>query len=238
MKLCPFMICPHIPADVRPDYECSDRVLIASNLFDAYKMGIWQSRLIHIQNTKGESIAGFIQNVHTEPDICYIPSWMYRQLTEYTIQSMAELKTSECDRLVFEPLTYEFIESESWKIQLANGISKFQTLIPGSQIYILFNGSMYPVRIQELFPKTECVAYKIKKNVLCDVVISNPTISKIDTPDIPYLVFPRKPKHSILPFSGRGYVLGGPAPPKAKTPAQMGYEAVLRRLRTSKASKN
>lgn len=231
MKLCPFMVCPHIPAELRPDYECSDRVLIASNVFDSFKMGIWQSRLIHIQNTKGESIAGFIQNVHPEPDICYIPSWMYRQLTGYTINSMVELKTSECDRLVFEPLTYELIETESWKIQLADGISKFQTLIPGSQIYILFNGSMYPIRIQELFPKTDTIAYKIKKNVLCDVVITNPTISKIDdVPDIPFLVYPRKPKNSILPFSGRGYVLGGPAPPKTKTAAQMGHEAAIRRL--------
>lgn len=231
MKICPFMICPHLPAELRLEYECSDRILMASNLFDRYKMGIWQSRLIHIQNPKGESIAGYIHNVHPEPDICYIPSWMYRQLTEYTIQSIVELKTNECDRLVFEPMTYEFIETESWKLQLANGISKFQTLIPGSQIYILFNDVLYPLRIQELYPKSDCMAYKIKKNVLCDVVITNPTISKMDdTPDIPYLVYPRKIKPPVLPFSGRGFVLGGQAPPKTKTPAHMSYDAVLRRL--------
>jgi hypothetical protein len=127
-------------------------------------------------------------------------------------------------------MTYEFIETESWKEQLSNCISKFQTLIPGSQIYILFNGSMYPLRIQELFPQSDCVAYKIKKNVLCDVVITNPTISKMDdTPDIPFLVYPRKTKPTVLPFSGRGRVLGGQAPSKTKTPAQMSYEAVLRR---------
>jgi hypothetical protein len=232
MKICPFMTCPHIPAELRAEYECSDKLLIASNIFDIFKMGIWQSRLIHIQNSKGESVAGYIQNVHPEPDVCYIPSWMYRQVTTFDIQSIVELKTQTCDRLVFEPMTYEFIETDSWKEQLSNSISKFQTLIPGSQIYIQFNGSMYPLRIQELFPKSDCVAYLIKKNVLCDVVITNPTVSKVDdTPDIPFLIYPRKPKFTVLPFSGRGHVLGGAVPNKTKTPAQMSYEAVLRRLR-------
>jgi hypothetical protein len=205
---------------------------MASNLFDVHRMGLWPSRLVHIQNSKNESIAGFIQNVHPDVDICYVPTWMYRQLSAFDIKTMVELKTTECDRLVFEPLNYDFIETESWKNQLSNTIAKFQTLIPGSQIYIPFNGTMYPLRIQELFPKSDCVAYKIKKNVLCDVVITNPTISRTDdTPDIPFLLYPQKPKSNVLPFSGRGFVLGGHAPPKTKSPAHMSYEAVLHRLR-------
>ena len=232
MKLCPFMICPHIPAESRLEYECSDRILVASNLFHDLKMGIWQSRLIHIQNTNNESVAGFIFNIHPEPNIIYVPSWMYRLLSTYEAKTLVELKTVECDRIVFEPNTRELTDTENWKDQLAVQVSRYTTLMPKSQIYILFNENMYPIRIDELFPKSECVAYKIKKNAVCDVFISTPTIlpSDEDTPDIPFLVFPKKKKRTILPFTGRGFVLGGPAPPKHVVPAKMSYEAVLRRL--------
>ena len=103
--------------------------------------------------------------------------------------------------------------------------------MPKSQIYIQLNGNMYPIRIDKLVPQSDCVAYKIKKNVLCDVVISAPSItSEEDTPDIPFLVYPKKKKPTVLPFTGRGFVLGGPTPPKNLVPAQMSYAALLRRL--------
>ena len=224
------MICPHIPAESRAEYECSDRILVASNLFHELKMGIWQSRLIHIQNTNNESVAGFIYNIHPEPSVLYIPSWMYRLLSTYEAKTLVELKTVECDRIVFEPHTRELMDTENWKEQLAVQVSKYTTLIPNSQVYIQLNGNMYPLRINKLFPQSDCMAYKIKKNVLCDVVISAPTINVEDTPDIPFLVFPRKKKPTVLPFTGRGFVLGGPAPPKNLTPVQMSYAALLRRL--------
>jgi hypothetical protein len=231
MKICPYMICLHIPAAERMDYECSDRILVASNLFHDFKMGIWQSRLIHIQNTNNESIAGFIFNLHPEPNVIYIPSWMYRMLSAYEALRLVELKTVECDRIMFEPNTKEFNETENWNEQLTLHISRYITLMPKSQIYIQFNGNMYPIRINELFPKSDCVAYKIKKNSICDVFISTPTIMhEEDIPDIPFLVFPKKKKRTILPFSGRGIVLGGNAPPKNQSPSQMSYEAILRRL--------
>ena len=233
MKVCPFMICPHIPAAERMVYECSDRILIAANLFQEHKMGMWQSRLIHITNSNNESIAGFIFNVHPDPDVIYVPSWMYRVLSIVTDVRVVELKTLECERIVFESHTREFIDTENWKEQLADHISKFATLLPNSQIYIPFNGNMYGVRIVELFPKSDCVAYKIKKGAACDVAIAAPTIlpTEDDTPDIPFLVFPRrKKKPTVLPFTGRGFVLGGPAPPKLCVPAQMSYAAVLRRM--------
>jgi hypothetical protein len=224
------MICPHIPAESRAEYECSDRILVASNLFHDLKMGIWQSRLIHIQNSNNESIAGYIFNIHPEPNILYIPSWMYRMLNAYEAKTLVELKTVECDRIVFEPNTREFTNTLNWKEQLAIQISKYTTLMPKSQVYIQLNGNMYPIRIDNLFPKSDCIAYKIKKNVLCDIVISAPTINVEDTPDIPFLVFPKKKKPSFLSFIGNGIVLGGPSPPKNKTPAQMSYMAVLQRL--------
>jgi nicotinamide mononucleotide adenylyltransferase len=221
----------HIPAAERMEYECSDRILVAANLFQEYKMGIWQSRLIHIINSNNESIAGFIFNVHPEPDIIYVPSWMYRVLSIVTDVKVAELKTVECERIVFEPLTREFSNTENWKEQLVEQMSKFITLIPNSQVYIQFNGSMYTIRIVELSPKSDCVAYKIKKNAECDVFITTPTITpEEDIPDIPFLLFPRRKKRTIMPFTGRGYVLGGQAPPKDCIPAKMSYEAVLRRM--------
>lgn len=233
MKIHPFMICPHIPAESRIEYECSDRILIATNLFEQYKMGIWQSRLIHIQNSINESIAGYIYNLHPEPDIIYVPTWMYGLLSIHTHISCAELKISDCERIVFEPLTHEFVDTESWKEQLTEAISKYITLIPNSNIYMVLNGSMYTLRIKELHPKTDCLAYKIKKNSVCDVVIAAPTIAytEDDTPDIPFLVYPRRnKKRTIIPFSGCGRVVGGPKPPMDCTPAQMSYNAVLKRL--------
>ena len=231
MKVCPFMICPHIPADERVQYECSDRVLVAANLFHEHKMGIWQSRLIHITNSNNESIAGFIFNVHPEPDKLYVPTWMYRILSVVTDVKVVELKTVECERIVFEPLTREFIDTEDWKEQLGTQVSAYTTLLPKSQIYIHFNGSMYSIRISELFPTSDCVAYKIKKNAVCDVFIATPTIMPDDdVPDIPFLLFPRRKKRNVLPFTGRGFVLGGPAPPKDRVPAQMSYAAVLQRM--------
>ena len=231
MKVCPFMICPHIPAAERMQYECSDRILVAANLFQEHKMGMWQSRLIHVTNSNNESIAGFIFNVHPEPDIIYVPSWMYRVLSVVTDVRVVELKTVECERIVFEPLTKEFINTENWKEQLVTHVSAYATLLPNSQIYIPFNGSMYSIRIAELFPKSDCVAYKIKKGAVCDVFITTPTIIPDENvPDIPFLVFPRRKKRTILPFTGRGFVLGGPAPPKNGVPAQMSYAAVLRRM--------
>lgn len=225
------MICLHIPRAERMEYECSDRILVASNLFEEHKMGVWQSRLIHITNTNNESIAGFIFNVHPEPDIIYVPSWMYRLLSIVTDIKVVELKTIECERIVFEPLTHEFIDTENWKDQLADHMSKFATLLPNSQIYIPFNGSMYNIRIVELFPKSDYVAYKIKKNAICDVFIATPTITpEEDVPDIPFLLYPRRKKRTILPFTGRGYVLGGPKPPKHQMPSQMSYSAALQRL--------
>jgi nicotinamide mononucleotide adenylyltransferase len=225
------MICPHIPVEERMEYECSDRVLVAANIFRDYKLGIWQSRLIHITNKNEESVAGFIHNVHPESDIVYIPSWMYRLLNVVTDVEITELKTVECGRIVFEPSTREFNNTENWKEQLIDHISNFTTLIPNSQIYIPLNGNMYSIRIVELFPKSDCVAYKIKKNAICDVFITTPTINyEDDIPDIPFLVFPRRKKRTVLPFTGRGCVLGGPMSPKDRLPAQMSYAAVLRRL--------
>lgn len=232
MKVCPFMICPHIPAESRAEYECSDRILVAANVFNDYKMGIWQSRLIHITNSNNESIAGFIYNLHPEPNILYVPSWMYRVLSIVNDVNVVELKTIECDRISFEPLTREFIDTEDWKEQLGDQISSFSTLLPNSQIYIQFNNQMYSIRIVELFPKSDCVAYKIKKNAVCDVYIAAPAVlpPDEDVPDIPYLLYPRKKKRNVLPFTGRGYVLGGPAPPKDRAPAKMSYAALLGRL--------
>jgi hypothetical protein len=215
------------------EYECTDRILVAANLFEQYKMGIWQSRLIYIQNSINEAIAGYIYNLHPEPDILYVPTWMYRLFTIHTSLSLAELKISECDRIVFEPFTHEFVETESWKEQLSIAISKYITLIPNSQIYIPLNGSIYPLRIKELHPVSDCIAYKIKKNSICDVSIAAPTIAytEDDTPDIPFLVYPRRnKKRTIIPFSGCGRIVGGPSPPKDCTPAQMSYAAVLQRL--------
>ena len=231
MKVCPFMICPHIPAMERMQYECSDRVLVATNLFQEHKMGIWQSRLIHITNSNNESIAGFIFNVHPDPDTIYVPSWMYRVLSIVTDVRVVELKTVECDRIVFEPLTREFIDTENWKEQLGTQMSCYATLLPNSQVYIPLNGNMYSIRIVEMFPKSDCVAYKLKKNAVCDVCIATPSIMpEEDIPDIPFLLFPKRKKRTVLPFTGRGYVLGGPTPPKDRVPAQMSYAAVLRRM--------
>jgi hypothetical protein len=114
------------------------------------------------------------------------------------------------------------------------------TLIPNSQITILFNNSIYPIRIVKLLPSSDGVAYKIKKNGVCDVQFSKPTVQTIDdtTPDIPYLLYPKKPKRRVLPFTGRGYVLGGPLPPTYATPAQMSHMAVLRRLGRIRMLKN
>jgi hypothetical protein len=156
---------------------------------------------------------------------------MYRMLSAYEAKTLVELKTVECDRIVFEPNTKEFNETENWKEQLAVHVSRYTTLMPKSQIYIQFNGNMYPLCIDELFPKSDFIAYKIKKNAVCDIFISTPTkIHEEDIPDIPFLVFPKKKKRTILPFTGRGFVLGGPAPPKNLSPAKMSYEALLRRL--------
>lgn len=233
MKIHPFMICPHITPEERIEYECSDRILVATNLFEEYKMGIWQSRLIHIQNSINESIAGYIHNLHPEPDIFYVPTWMYGLLSIHSAETVAELKISDCERIVFEPSTHEFVDTESWKEQLTNAISKYITLIPNSNIYMVLNGSIYKMRIKELFPKSDCFAYKIKKNSICDVSIAAPTNAYIekDEPEIPFLVYPRrKKKRTIIPFSGRGHVVGGIAPPKHVKPAQMSYYAILERL--------
>jgi hypothetical protein len=232
MKVCSFMICPHIPAESRMEYECSDRILVAANLFNEHKMGVWQSRLIHIINSNNESIAGFIFNIHSESDIIYVPSWMYRVLSIVTDVKVGELKSIECKRITVEPLTREFINTENWKEQLSEQLSKFATLLPNSQVYIPFNGNMYTIRIVELFPKSDCVAYIIKKNSECDVFIATPTVTPDeDLPDIPFLVFPRRKKRTIMPFTGRGYVLGGPAPPKQRPPVQMSYAAALKRMK-------
>ena len=231
MKVCPFMICPHIPAASRMEYECSDRILVAANLFNEHKMGLWQSRLIHIINSNNESIAGFIFNVHSEYDIIYVPSWMYRVLSIVTDVKVGELKSIECERIIVEPLTCEFVNTENWKEQLSEQMSNFATLLPNSQVYIPFNGSMYAIRIVELFPKSDCVAYKIRKNAECNVFITTPTITpEEDLPDIPFLIFPRRKKRTIMPFTGRGYVLGGPTPPKHRKPVQMSYTAALKRI--------
>jgi hypothetical protein len=226
------MICPHIPAELRIEYECSDRILVAANLFNEHKMGAWQSRLIHITNSNNESIAGFIFNVQPEPDLIYVPSWMYRVLSLTTDVKVVELKTIECDRIIFEPLTHQFSATDNWKEQLSDQMSKFATLLPNSQVYIPFNESMYTIRIVELLPKSDCVAYKLNKNAECDVFIATPTITpEEDTPDIPFLIFPRRKKRTIMPFTGRGYVLGGPGPPKHCPPAKMSHAAALKRMR-------
>lgn len=234
MKIHPFMICPHIPDELRTEYECSDRILVATNVFEQYKMGIWQSRLIHIQNSINESVAGYIYNLHPEPDVIYIPTWMYGLLSVHNASSLAELKISDCERIVFEPATHEFVDTESWKEQLTNAISKYITLIPNSNIYITLNGSIYKMRIKELSPTSDCIAYKIKKNSVCDVSIAAPTnayVEEDDAPEIPFLVYPRRSKkRTIIPFTGRGRFIGGQAPPKDCTPAQMSYTALLKRL--------
>lgn len=232
MKVAPYMICPHIPNDARLEYECSDRILVAENVFTQYRMGFWPSRCIHIKNQNEESIAGYIYNIHPEHDTIYIPSWMYRLFSSYTDICVSELRFVECDYIEFEPISDELIKTENYKEQLIETVSKYVLLIPNSQITILFNNSIYPIRIVKLTPSSDCVAYKLKKNGVCNVVFNKPTVqtvSNTDVPDIPFLVYPKKPIQRVLPFSGRGYLLGGPQPPKKHTPAQMSYAAALKR---------
>lgn len=223
------MICEFIPNELRIQYECSDRILVASNLFDKYKMGIWQSRLIHIQTKNDESAAGYIYDVHPEEDTIFIPSWMYKLLTNFEINNLVELKTVEIDRIVFEPLRLDFTETDSWKQQLSHTISNYTTLIPKSQIYIPYNQSLYSIKIVDVSPNNNNYpAYIIRKNTECQVFIKAPVQ---EIPDIPFLVFPRRPHLHIIPFSGSGFVVGGQRSPKSQTPASMSYSAALARLR-------
>ncbi len=145
---------------------------------------------------------------------------MYRVLGAYDAHSLSELKTAECTHLMFEPQTYEFINTDSWKTQLATTLSNYSLLIPNTHIHIPFNGALYTLRIVELLPKADCTAYKIKKGVACDVAITNPTRND-EEEVIPFLLYPRRHKPSVQPFTGRGTVLGGGRSPLHVTPGTM-----------------
>lgn len=240
MNVIPFMTCPHIPNEQRMEYECSDRILVAENLFDTHRMGLWPSRCIHIKNKNEESIAGYIYNVHPDNNILYIPTWMYRLLSCYKDVEVAEVRCIECDSIDFEPISDELLKTDNFKEQLIETVSNYTLLIPNSQITILFNNAIYPIRIVKMTPMSDCVAYKLKKSGICNVTFNTPTVQTIDdtTPDIPFLLYPKKPKRRVLPFTGRGYVLGGPTPPKYNTPAQMSHMAILRRSGKLRELKN
>lgn len=157
MRIQPILYLDHLTEEELSENECSDRIWLSKSEFEHWvttaEVGV--VTLLQITNSVQQSAIGFPHCIHhNDPDIVYVPSWMYARLEADETISLSRFQPSMCTGIVLQPHTSDHLTFSDPEISLRNAFEKYACLTPGTDIP-LWIGYPFQVTIAALQPTEE-----------------------------------------------------------------------------------
>jgi len=204
MKVVPFPFCPTVPPTELIHYECSDRLLVPTGLFESYSLPYI---LLHLSNSKGETLSGCVHGKHDAgDDVIFVPSWMFYRLTVSTDIVVTSLKLVRCRHIQLKPPTDAFFKRAGAMSMLNAALLNYKTLTRFTRILIPMGSGAPPefVAIELLHPESCATVFTYNVG---DVGLSILPSVESDLRESDFSYKPR-PCAPIIPFVGERYRVG------------------------------
>ena len=213
MKAQPFSVFPLLTPEQRIDYECSDRILLPKDYFDALEFQM--NDMLLLSNDRGECVYGSVRGTHVaNGNILYMPSWMFYRLSSVEPIHIAICGKSKCTAIQIRPENSPAYARSDYLEQLNSAIVLYHSLMVGVKMPINLNGSIEYITIEELLPSSLKCAHVYDTGPI-DIVLLPPM--RIQKPMFLDKSGGKEPP-SPLAFVGKGAVLGGSdSPPSLGT---------------------
>ena len=208
MKAQPFSVFPLLTPEQRIDYECSDRILLPKDYFDALEFQM--NDMVLLSNDQGECVYGTIRGTYVADDnVLYMPSWMFYRLSTVEPIHISICLKSKCTAIQIRPENSPAYARPDYLEQLNNAIVLYHSLMVGVKIPINLNGSIEYITIEEFLPSVLKYAHVYDAGAIHIVLLGPMRIKK------PMFLYKSGGKETSSPFTfiGKGAILGGSDPP-------------------------
>ena len=224
MRILPLYYLEHLTDEEIAEHECSDRIWLNQSEFEHWLTTTEPGIVTLLQLTNGleQSAIGSPYAVHTntiEPDIVYVPSWMYARLDLDDMVQIHRFQPSLCSGLTIQPHTSDHLTLPDPETALRDAFERYACLTPGMEIP-LWIGHSFHVTIAELTPKSD-TALCIRN---CELALE--LLPPLDTPAQD--VFQEQEQEQEQEETASGIRLGGVVPQLSRR--EIMSEAALRRM--------
>lgn len=209
MRLQPLSVCRIVEPSQLIGLECSDHILIPRTFQQALEYK--QYDLLLLTDVRGKSIHATLFGVHECDDLTlYVPTWMFLQIEIPSHITVSQAPKRTCSSIQVKPHLAAFSKRPDYIQKLNAALMNYGSLTQFTKIPLHIDDEIQFVTIELMFPEK----YKTCFLWNCGTVQLQ-TLSPLEHEEAPpaYLLNTKEPDTRI-PFTGRGFVLGGVAPPE------------------------
>ena len=159
MRVLPIYFMGNFSDEEISEHECSDRLWMNKDEFEYWvtnsEPGVMN--ILQLKNSVDQTAIGSVYGVHTnieEPDIIYVPSWIYKQLEIDDSVEVSRIEPALCTGLTIQPHVSDHLMLSDPVITLRNAFEKYSCLTPGIEIP-LWIGYAFTVSIVDLKPNSQ-----------------------------------------------------------------------------------
>lgn len=156
MRVLPLFYLEHLTDEDIAEQECSDRIWLNRSDFENWVTSSDPGvvTLLEITNSVEQKVVGSPYSVHhnlEEPDVIYVPNWMYKLLELDDNVQISRFVPSLCTGLTIQPHTSDHLTFDDPELTLRNAFERYTCLTPGQEIP-LWIGYTFNVTIASLKP--------------------------------------------------------------------------------------
>lgn len=168
MKALPVFLCPYVKREDLADYECSDRLVIGKKALVPYHRP-GAPIYLTFRNRLGKTVSGTVFQQIEEPDVVYVPTWMYQHLQITTNLIFFKTPTKPCTSITVRPQTNELFRLEGYIQKVGNALQKYNTISKGAKICLQLDDPAY-VWIDAIAPDY-CTTVELLNDTSIDIVL-------------------------------------------------------------------
>jgi hypothetical protein len=193
---------------VKPEHlqklECSDRIILPKSFQEAldYK----EFDLLLLTDIRKKQVHGTVYGVQDTDDLTlYIPTWMCLKLDILENITVAQAPRRGCKQIQIKPHTLRFAKDVNFIKKLNDGLLNYGSLTQFTTIPLFVDDEIFFVTVELLFPESVKTCFLHN----CGSVQLH-TLTPLESEDAPltYLMNVKNAEGRI-PFTGRGFTLGG-----------------------------
>jgi hypothetical protein len=231
MRVQPLTACSIVKPEHLQKLECSDRIILPKAFQQALEYK--QFDLLLLTDIRKKQVHGTVFGVQDTDDLTlYIPTWMCMKLDVMENITVSQAPRRACRQIQIKPHTLRFAKDVEFVKKLNAALLNYGSLTQFTTIPLDVEGEVCFVSVECLFPES------VKTCFLHDCgSVQLQTLPALESEEAPltYLMNVKNGSGGVsgfIPFTGRGFLVGGgSAAPANPTSAAAAAAAARRRMK-------